>query len=153
VKRLIHHHILAVFILFASCSDNSSKKEAKPLDTPTISEEKSPTGEPAETAPHPGKAVYDKYCLACHLADGTGITGMFPPLTPNEYVNNKEKMIDVVLNGMSGKIEIDGETYNNFMLPHSHLTDEELANVISYVRANFGNNLEPVTKDEINAAR
>ena len=141
------------FVLI-SCSGDSSKKKAKPLDTANILRETQPHKKSAKkTAFHPGQAVYNEYCLACHQSDGSGIAGMYPPLSQNQYILNKDKLIDVVLNGMSGKIEVNGDIYNNFMVPHSHLSDEELANVISYVRSNFGNDLEPVTKEEIAAFR
>ncbi len=78
---------------------------------------------------------------------------MYPPLTPNTYIANKDSIIHVVLNGMQGKIEVDGEVFNNFMAPHSHLSDQELAEVISYVRSSFGNALDPVTADEVASAR
>jgi len=154
VRQFISFLLISAAIALAACQNSTSNKEDDQPGAGEFTGEDNPAGGVSEkTMIHPGKAVYDKYCLACHLADGSGIAGMFPPLTPNPYVNDKNKIIDVVLNGMSGKIEVNGETYNNFMVPHSHLTDEELANVISYVRTSFGNELEPVTKEEINAAR
>lgn len=154
MRQFINFFLISAVVVLAACQNSSSSKEDDQPDTMEFAGEDNPSGGvSAKAAVHPGKAVYDKYCLACHLADGSGIAGMFPPLTPNPYVDDKNKIIDVVLNGMSGKIEVNGETYNNFMVPHSHLSDEELANVISYVRSSFGNELEPVTKEEINAAR
>ena len=79
--------------------------------------------------------------------------GMYPPLSPNKYVKDKDKMINIVLNGLKGEIEVDGEVYNNLMAPHKQLSDKDLANVISYVRSHFGNDLEPVTEVEIAAGR
>ncbi|PTN09780.1 cytochrome c [Mangrovibacterium marinum] len=107
---------------------------------------------PATTV-HPGKKVYDQYCKVCHQQEGQGISGVFPPLTPNRFVRDKAQFIDLVLNGMKGEIELDGESYNGVMLPHKQLSDQQIADVISYVRSSFGNELEGVTKDEVEAAR
>jgi mono/diheme cytochrome c family protein len=99
---------------------------------------------------HPGKRVYDQYCKACHLADGAGMRGMHPPLIRNKTVNgNTDKLIDVTMKGMSGKVTIDGVEYNGIMPPHTHLTDQQIADVLTYVRQNFSNNTGPVTPEEV----
>lgn len=99
---------------------------------------------------HPGKRVYDQYCKACHLADGSGIRGMHPPLVNNKTVNGKaDKLIEVTLNGKSGKIVIDGVEYNGIMPPHNHLTNNQIADVLTYIRQNFSNNSGPVTPEEV----
>ncbi len=144
-------HIIVVLV-FVSCGGKSDKKEIKPIDTETLKEQV-PNLASKNIEPHPGESVYIKYCLQCHRADGSGIPGMHPPLTPNKWIKDKEKMVEIVLNGMSGEIKIDGIVYDNLMPPHDHLTDLQLANVISYVRSNFGNELEPVTQKEVAAIR
>ena len=142
-----------VGVILVSCGGNTNKKEIKPIDTKSLAE-KSVEISSESTAPHPGEAVYRKYCLQCHQADGSGVPGMHPPLWPNEWIGkDKEKLIEIVLNGMSGEIEVDGEIYNNLMPPHSHLTDLELARVISYVRTSFGNELDEVTQKEVATVR
>ncbi len=99
---------------------------------------------------HPGKRVYDQYCKACHLADGTGIRGMHPPLVNNKTVNGKaDKLIEVTLKGKSGKIVIDGVEYNGIMPPHNHLTNNQIADVLTYIRQSFSNNSGPVTPEEV----
>jgi len=49
-----------------------------------------------------------------------------------------------MMKGLSGKIEVNGEVYNGFMPSQANLTDEEMADVLSYIRSSFGNNFEPV---------
>ena len=144
--------ILCVGVILASCAGNSDKKEVKPLDTGSITEEAGKLA-PKENVVHPGEAVYQKYCLQCHQADGSGVPGMHPPLWPNKWIKDKERLIEITLKGLSGEIEVDGEIYNNLMPPHSQLTDLQLANVISYVRTSFGNELGPVTQQEVAKAR
>ncbi len=99
---------------------------------------------------HPGKRVYDQYCKACHMADGAGMRGMHPPLIRNKTVNgNTGKLIEVTMKGMSGKVVIDGVEYNGLMPPHTHLTDQQIADVLTWVRQNFSNNSGPITPEDV----
>lgn len=141
--------IVVVFALIA-CQD--SKPKAKSVAPEKIENTFGVSSVQLATV-HPGKRVYDQYCKVCHQVNGQGVSGIFPPLTPNQFVEDKAKMIDIVVNGMKGEIEIDGETYNGLMVPHSQLTNQQIADVISYVRTNFGNDLEAVSPGEVEAAR
>jgi glucose/arabinose dehydrogenase/cytochrome c5 len=101
-----------------------------------------------------GKAVYNTYCLSCHMEDGGGVPGMNPPLSHTDWVNgDKERLIKVVLNGLSDPIEINGETYSNVMAPHSDLSDKEIASVLTFVRNNFGNSSGAVSVEEVATVR
>ncbi|NNF03047.1 MAG: cytochrome c, partial [Rhodothermales bacterium] len=67
-----------------------------------------------------GEAVYSKYCVTCHQADGQGIPGAFPPVAGAEWVDGDPgRLIRLVLNGMQGPITVRGEEYNNVMTPHA----------------------------------
>lgn len=99
---------------------------------------------------HPGERVYNQYCKACHMADGKGIRGMHPPLINNKTVNGKtDKLIEVTMKGMSGKVVIDGVEYYGIMPPHTHLTNQQIADVLTYIRQNFSNNAGAVTAEEV----
>ena len=101
-----------------------------------------------------GKTVYMSYCMACHQADGAGIPNMNPPLAKTEYVlGDKLRLINIVLNGLTEEMTINGEEYSNPMPPHNFLKDDEIADVLSYVRNNFGNKASVVTKAEVVKAR
>ena len=101
-----------------------------------------------------GKKVYDTYCLPCHLADGGGVPRMNPPLIKTVYVlGDKKRLVGIVLNGMDEPLEIDGETYSNVMAPHEFLKDQEIADVLTYVRNSFGNKASAVTAEEVKAIR
>lgn len=105
-------------------------------------------------AVHPGKTLYDNNCLTCHQADGSGVPGMNPPLSNVDWVTgNKERLIRVVINGLTTPLEIDGETYHNPMPSHKHLTDKEVADVLSYIRSSFGNKATAVTAEEVKKIR
>lgn len=97
-----------------------------------------------------GEKVYNTYCIACHMEDGNGVPNMNPPLGETEWVNgDKTRLINIVLNGLNGPIEIKGETYNNVMAPHNFLNDEDIAAVLTFVRGSFGNSSGPITADEV----
>ncbi len=97
-----------------------------------------------------GEAVYNKYCISCHQADGGGVPHMAPPLIQTKYVlGDKEDMIKIVLNGLKG-VEINEQTYNNPMPPlGSVLKDKEIADVLSFVRNSFGNKASLVTVSDV----
>ncbi len=90
-----------------------------------------------------------------HQAHGQGIPGFFPPLTQTEWVlGDKGWLVRLLLNGMQGPLEVEGEAYNGTMvLPSPSLTDEQIAAVLTYVRQHFGNDAEAVTPDEVAAVR
>jgi mono/diheme cytochrome c family protein len=101
-----------------------------------------------------GKEVYTKYCLTCHQADGGGVPRMNPPLTQTEYVNgNKQRLIGIVLNGMNIPLEINGDSYENPMASHAFLKDQQIADVLTYVRSSFGNKSTAITAEEVKAVR
>lgn len=101
-----------------------------------------------------GKKVYDLYCQACHQADGNGVPRLNPPLSGTVYVNgSKTRLIDIVLKGLSDPIEINGEEYNNPMAAHDFLTDQQIADVLTYVRNSFGNKSGPITVQEVKKQR
>jgi mono/diheme cytochrome c family protein len=101
-----------------------------------------------------GEKVYKKLCLTCHQADGSGVPNMTPPLTQTTFVlGDKEKLIGIVLNGLKN-VDIGDETYNNPMPAlGSVLKDQEIADVLTYVRNSFGNKASAVTVEEVKAVR
>ncbi len=105
-------------------------------------------------AVHPGKAIYDTYCLTCHQADGKGVPGMNPPIAKTDWVlGDKTRLITVLLKGLKTPININGQTYDNPMPSHAFLTDVEIANVLTYIRSNFGNKAEAITAAEVKTVR
>lgn len=101
-----------------------------------------------------GKGVYATYCSVCHQSDGKGVPNMNPPLANKEWVGgDKNRLIKVVLNGLSGKISVDGTPYDNVMASHDFLNDKQIAEVLTYVRTSFGNDYEAVTEEEVKMVR
>ena len=100
-----------------------------------------------------GKSIYTQYCLTCHQADGGGVDGLNPPLTKTDYVlGDKTRLVRVLLNGLQG-VDINGEPYNNVMPSQDYLNDQQMADVLTYVRNTFGNKASAVTVGEVKAVR
>jgi nitrite reductase (NO-forming) len=86
-----------------------------------------------------GQKVYMTNCAACHQPDGTGVEAAFPPLAAADYLNaDKVRAIKVVTGGLTGKITVNGKDYNSVM-PAWSLSDDEIANVLTYVYNNWTN--------------
>lgn len=101
-----------------------------------------------------GNKIYGQYCLSCHMADGGGVQNMNPPLNGTSYVlGDKTRLIKVILNGFSQNVDIDGESYTNVMAPHNFLKDQEIADVLSYIRNSFGNKASGISALEVKAVR
>src|ERR1700759_1735612 len=102
-----------------------------------------------------GQKVYEQTCLPCHQADAGGVPGMTPPLQNSSYVQGPAaKVIGIVLNGLNDGVEIDGETYSNPMPPFgTSLKDQDIADVLTYVRSHFGNKASPVSVTQVGQIR
>ncbi len=100
-----------------------------------------------------GKEVYISYCISCHLEQGEGADGFYPPLAKADYLMaDKKRSILQVLNGATGEMKVNGYTYNETMSGFD-LTDQEVSDVLNYVRNSFGNKGEPVKPEEVKAVR
>lgn len=100
-----------------------------------------------------GKRVYMQTCFACHQPTGLGLPGVFPPLAKADYLmEDKERSIRSVVKGLSGPITVNGKKYNGVMPPVA-LNDEQVANVLTYVRNSWGNSGDPVRVDEVRRVR
>ena len=101
-----------------------------------------------------GQSLYYSYCAICHQNNGKGASGRYPPLAGTDWVTgDKKRLIEVVLKGLEGPIDVNGETYNNVMPQHSFLSDEDVALVLTYIRQNFGNEASEVKAEEVEQVR
>lgn len=97
---------------------------------------------------------YQTVCATCHQADGQGMPGAFPPLAGSEWITgNPEVPIRIALLGMTGPVEVKGTTYNATMPPPPGLTDEQIAEAITYARTNFGNSASKVDVEQVKQVR
>lgn len=101
-----------------------------------------------------GEATFIGLCATCHQRDGRGLANLFPPLASSDYLMaDKARSIEIVLAGRTGPITVNGANFTGAMPPLSNLTDHEIAAVLTYVRANFGNHGDAVTDAEVAAVR
>ncbi len=103
-----------------------------------------------------GATVFGQNCSSCHGAQGQGTPGAFPPLAGNPFVTgNPASVIDVVKNGKTGPINVNGQSYNGTMPAwKSQLDSADIAAVITYIRSSLGSNRAPaVTPAQVSAAK
>jgi mono/diheme cytochrome c family protein len=157
MKKIIKQLIFCMLFgfLIVSCQNASEKVKAAEVNSEKIEKEVTDNlPAPKVEKEHPGKAVFANHCLVCHQADGSGVPGMHPPLGPGSWVSKDPKeLVAIMMKGLNGKVEVNGEVYKGFMPSQAQLTDEEIADVLSYVRSSFGNNFDPVTVDLVKKVR
>jgi mono/diheme cytochrome c family protein len=101
-----------------------------------------------------GADVYLIQCLQCHQENGEGLEGVYPPLTKSDYLMaDKKRSILQTLKGVSGEIKVNGKIYNGEMAAFETLTDEEISDVLNYVRNSWGNKGAAVTPSEVKGLR
>lgn len=105
--------------------------------------------------PVDGKEIYSTRCQTCHQANGQGVPGVFPPLDGSEWVvGDKGRLIRIILNGVTGEIEVNGQTYSGSMPPWgTFLNDEEVAQLSTFIRSSWSNDTTAVAPDEVAAVR
>jgi mono/diheme cytochrome c family protein len=110
-----------------------------------------------------GEQVFAKLCAKCHPPDGRSRVTLAPPLAVHGVVllqaGGRRHFIRVILNGMSGPIEVGGRKYNDIMSPLRYLKDQQVADVLNYVVKSWGNDamlprdFEPFTPEEVRRYR
>lgn len=99
-----------------------------------------------------GSEIYNNFCASCHLSNGEGITGVFPPVKNSDWLKDKQKeSIHAIKFGIRGPITVNGIEYDNLM-PSLGLSDQEIADVMNYINNAWDNNYgEPITEEEVAA--
>ena len=114
---------------------------------------------PTAQAAAPGAAVdggtiFAANCAACHQANGQGLPGVFPPLAGSEWVVGDPKVLaNILLHGVSGKIEVAGQSFDGMMPAFAQLSDAEIAGVLTHIRSTWGNQAEAISADFIASER
>jgi nitrite reductase (NO-forming) len=123
------------------------------VNHPQEAQEKEPSPE-LKASMAKGKVIYESYCLSCHMENGEGIPATFPPLAKSDYLMaDRERSIHQVIFGLEGEIVVNEETYDGLM-PASGLEDEQVAQVLNYVRNSWGNkDLKIITTEEVAKVR
>jgi mono/diheme cytochrome c family protein len=100
-----------------------------------------------------GQHIFAITCVPCHQANALGIPNRYPPLAQSDFLNaDKDRAIKILINGRQGPITVNGMSITNSM-PKFPLTDEQIANVLTYVYNSFGNSGKQVTPAEVKTAR
>jgi nitrite reductase (NO-forming) len=105
-----------------------------------------------------GKQLFTGTCSVCHQANGEGLPGVFPPLAKSDLVaklikEDRNKLISIPLHGLTGKVTVNGKEYDSVMPPMTQLTDDEVANLLTFVLNSWGNPGGQVTKEEVTKVR
>ena len=106
----------------------------------------------------PGEMVYEMACLPCHQPEGKGLPGVYPPLAGSEWVrSDASRLIKIVLHGLTGPLTVAGQNFGGPgavpMPAMGGLSDEQIADVLTFVRATFGPRADSVKAAEVQAAR
>lgn len=134
-----------LLIMFAVVlSINTSYKTVKAFNAPL-----SIGQDPADAKYPEGAKIYKEKCIICHMANGEGIPGAFPPLKNSDYLfADKVRAVAQTLNGSNEPMVVNGITYVAPMTPQVN-TKEEAVAVINYVLNAWGNKGGTVTLDDV----
>ncbi len=112
-------------------------------------------GQEQQAAKGPGAELYARHCAACHQSNGKGLPKVYPPLAGSELLQGDPvHSIAIVLYGFRGKIRRNGQEYDGVMTPFGNqLSDEEIAQILTYVRNSWGNSADSVTPEMVAQVR
>ena len=97
-----------------------------------------------------GSVLFMGTCSTCHQPNGEGLANVFPPLAKSDLLaKTPQRAIEIVLNGLTGPITVNGNQYNSVMPPMSQLNDDEVANILTYVQSSWGNDGPQVTAKQV----
>ena len=100
-----------------------------------------------------GKEIYGTTCFACHQSEGQGIPNTFPPLAKSDFLNaDVKRAVKTILKGLSGEVIVNGKKFNNIM-PAQNLSDDEIANVMTYIYNSWGNNKTEIAPEMVKEQR
>ena len=97
-----------------------------------------------------GKSLYNKHCQSCHMENGQGLGALMPPVANSDYVrDHSQELACLIRNGISGKITVNGVTYNSEMPGNRQLTEVEVNNLIHFLLVDFNNQESAYSLKEI----
>ncbi len=141
ISKLLSFSILLMVVLF-----NCNEKKTETVEP--VAPKKYVTA--LDKSIERGALVYQDFCINCHMANGEGAKGVFPPLANSDYLkNNQLESVRGIKYGQSGEIVVNGITYNSVMAAQG-LEDDEVADVMNYINNAWGNNYgEELTEAEV----
>jgi nitrite reductase (NO-forming) len=136
-------------------SDGLAKQEATPPKDTAVVEALAVSTLTTEERMAAGQQLFGGNCAACHQANGLGLSGTIPPLAGSDYLvkNGKDQVLSVVLNGLTGPLKVNGNGFNSVMPAWNHLSNDELANIMTYVLGSWGNSGGDVSPADVARVR
>lgn len=95
-----------------------------------------------------GQEIYNDFCAQCHLEDGKGVKGIYPPLAKSDFLMDINRTIHSIKYGLKGPIIVNGDKYNSIMVSQG-LDDEEISDVVNYILNSWGNSTNKIITEEI----
>jgi mono/diheme cytochrome c family protein len=128
IGKAKHLGMMVLYILFCVCSASGQDKLA--------------------ASKTKGKALYESNCASCHMVNGEGIAGVFPPLAKSDNLEKRSQWIKAIVNGVDGPLVVNGTTYNGQMsgMP---LSKEQVADIVNYISNTWGNEAEMITPETV----
>ncbi len=96
-----------------------------------------------------GKEIFEANCANCHQKDGKGLQNLYPPIAGSDYLQNKSQVILAIKYGLTGEIKVNGKVYNQPMPANSHLQNLDIAEVVTYIYNEWGNEQKLTTVEEV----
>jgi nitrite reductase (NO-forming) len=138
----------------ANPSPETQKPDARPVVAATVSPARTGAATLHSSRMESGKAVYSQTCFVCHQSNGLGVPNQIPPLAGSDFLKrDKSELIRTVVQGRQGEIVVNGKKFSGIMVPQAQLSDEQIADVLTYVRNEWGNSGDSVTPDEVRSVR
>ena len=106
------------------------------------------TKKPLKESLSDGQEIYNDFCSQCHLEDGKGVKGIYPPLAKSDFLTDIDRTISSIKYGLKGPITVNGEKYNSMMVSQG-LDDEEISDVVNYILNSWGNSTNELITEEI----
>jgi mono/diheme cytochrome c family protein len=135
-----------LMIVISSCSnDNTNTPATKSLPQKTAD---------LKEVRIDGKMIYKKHCMECHQENGEGVPNIYPTLKNAEWVGaEKDHLIEIIINGMTKQIVVNGIAYEDEMPKADYLTNKEIAAVLTYIRTSFADIPDPISEVDVAKTR
>jgi nitrite reductase (NO-forming)/hydroxylamine reductase len=158
MTRRVHRHSIRPWMLALGCATGLATGSLHAQQT-SSSAPQVHQAEVAGAAASPaqvkaGEQVFQTVCMACHQADGKGIPGAFPPLAGSDFLlGNKDRAVGVVVNGLQGEVVVNGNKFNSVMPAMVQLSDQEIADALTFALNSWGNGGGAVSASTVAAER
>lgn len=121
--------LLTILVIFLSCQSEEEMKRQRYITE--------------------GILVYKNNCANCHQKKGEGLAALYPPVANSDFLANKNAVICLIRYGQQGPIVVNGKPYNRPMPGQPHLSDLEVAELVTYIYKEWGNETKLTGVNEV----